>query len=136
MEMGNNIQYKCLECNEYGDAKSWDEETLKHYDESEHKYVLSIENNKDNCYFHCLNCKLDIKGENIRINNVHEINDNYESDIKTTIVKIIINQLPNDCNACTLHEGEYCKIKGAVTDSEWVDLYSNSRDIKCPLEEY
>ena len=127
-------QYKCPECNKYQDAKLWDEETLKHYDEDED--ITSIEDDKNGCYFYCTNCKSDIDGKDIKINNIKEINDNYESDIKTTIVKIIINQLPNDCNACTLHEGEYCKIKGAVTDSEWVDLYSNSRDIKCPLEEY
>ena len=59
-------QYRCPECNKYGDAKSWDEETLKHYDESEN--ITSIEDNKNECYFCCPNCKLDIDGKDIKTN--------------------------------------------------------------------
>ena len=120
-------QYKCPECNEYGDSKLWDEETLKHYDEYEHEYIQSIaSDNKNSCEFYCFNCKSLVNGKDIKIN------DN--SDTKMKIIKIVVNKLPKDCSECTLHEGEYCKIKGNVTGSEWIDVYSDSRDDDCPLE--
>jgi len=130
--MNNVKQYKCPECNKYGDAKSWDEETIKHYNEDEN--ITSIEDSKNECYFYCPNCGLDINGEDIKINEIMEIDD-CKLDIKTTIIKIIVNKLPKDCISCTLHEGDYCKIKGSVTGEEWIDLYSDSRDGDCPLEE-
>jgi len=61
--MNNVKQYRCPECNKYQDAKSWDEETIKHYDEDEN--ITSIEDDKNGCYFYCPNCKLDIDGKNI-----------------------------------------------------------------------
>ena len=58
--------YKCPKCNEYGDTKSWDEETIKHYEEEEHDWVLSINHNdKNNCEYYCPNCKLRTDGKYI-----------------------------------------------------------------------
>lgn len=64
-----------------------------------------------------------------------EIREETKEDIDMKINRVIVNKLPSDCSSCTLHEAEYCKIKSAVTGSEWVDLYSDSRDSNCPLEE-
>ena len=50
------------------------------------------------------------------------------------IIKVIVSELPENCGVCTLHDDECCKIKGAVTGSEWVDRYSEGRDRDCPLE--
>jgi len=123
--MSDVIQYKCPECGEYGASKSWDEETIKHYDEDELKWVLSISTNKEHCEFYCPYCKSLINGKDIKTDE--------EVDV-IRILKVIVNKLPEDCSSCTLHEGEYCKIKGNVTGSEWVDLYSDFRDSQCPLE--
>jgi len=123
-------QYRCPECNEYGNAKLWDEETIKHYDEGEQKYVLSIETDDENsCEFYCFNCKSLVNGKNIWV----DVEEEKINVIK--ISKVIVDKLPIDCSPCTLHEGEYCKIKGSVTGSEWIGLYSDSRDGDCPLEE-
>lgn len=63
-----------------------------------------------------------------------EVRYPIKESVEMKILKIRVNELPEDCISCTLHEGEYCKIKGNVIGSEWIDLYSNSRDNKCPLE--
>ena len=64
--MGYVKQYKCPECGEYGDAKLWDEETTKHYDEVEIEYVQSIESDsRNNCEYYCFNCKSLVNGKNI-----------------------------------------------------------------------
>jgi len=127
--MNDVIQYKCPECNKYENAKSWDEETIKHYDEDELKWVLSIAlDNKNSCEFYCPNCKSLVNGKNIWI----DVDEEKVNILK--ISKIIVNILPKDCMSCTLHEGDYCKIKGSVTGEEWIDLYSYFRDSRCPLE--
>ena len=66
--MNNVKQYKCPECGEYGDAKLWDEETIKHYDEDEN--ITSIEDDKNGCYFYCPNCKSDINGKDIKTDEI------------------------------------------------------------------
>ena len=62
-----------------------------------------------------------------------EIREDPEGKLETKIIKVIVNKLPNDCGSCTLHEDEYCKLLGSVTGQEWIDLYSEVRDIDCPL---
>lgn len=76
--------------------------------------------------FHCVECQW----EEV----FNEVRYPLEKEIKMKINKIIVNELPKNCNSCTLHEDEYCKIKGNVTSSEWIDLHSDSRDSRCPLE--
>jgi PTH2 family peptidyl-tRNA hydrolase len=61
------INYKCPECEEYGNTQLWDYETLSHYDKSEYDYVLSIGNDDiTHCEFYCPNCKSLINGKNIK----------------------------------------------------------------------
>jgi len=76
--MGYVKQYKCPECGEYGDAKLWDEETIKHYDEDEIEYIQSIESDsRNNCEYYCFNCKSLVNGKNIIPKNINKEVDKF-----------------------------------------------------------
>jgi len=79
-----------------------------------------------NIYFICNECQWEEL--------FHEIRYPVEEIVNMKIMKIIVNELPKNCSLCTLHEDEYCKIKGNTTGSEWIDLCSDFRDGDCPLE--
>lgn len=79
-----------------------------------------------NIWFYCKECNWEEVFKEIR--------DEPEEDLETKIIKIVVNNLPRNCMSCTLHEGDYCKLLGNVTGSEYVNLDSDFRDNDCPLE--